>query len=186
LRHILQGEEVFEAKTWDYLRQLTAKGCGDFTAHEMSFPQSAGLKVADDDDDDDDDDDLGNFGAPEPSVRVFPFVTSIVGNSYRDGLQRSALRSKNPGNRVLIIPEPANRHDPNALAVVVAKGCLKNQFVWTHVGYVPKAEAAHLASLWPSYRGQPLVGEGRLMGRPHGDKNPQIVIEGSFRNYFPE
>ena len=178
LRYILQGEEVFGAKTWDYLRPLTAKGPGDFTTHEVNFPQPTELQATDDD--------LSNFGVMEPIARIFPFTTSIVGNSYRDGQQQSALRNKNPGNRVLVIPEPANPHDPHALAVVVAKGISQNRFVWTHVGYVPRTEAKGLSRIWPRYRGQLLVGEGRLVGHPRDDKNPKIMIEGSFRNYFQD
>lgn len=48
-----------------------------------------------------------------------------------------------------------------------------------------QVDAKQLAGIWPRYHGH-LVGEGRLVGHPCGDKNPRIVIEGSFRNYFPK
>lgn len=183
LRYILKGEEVFGAKTWDYLRPLTAKGPGDFTTHEVNFAQPSDMLEAE----------AFHIGSEAVgdslslgAQKVFPFATSIVGNSYRDGQQQSALRNKNPGNRVLIIPEPANPHDPHAMAVVVAKGISQNRFVWTHVGYIPRTEAKDLSRIWPRYRGQLLVGEGRLVGHPRDDKNPKIVIEASFRNYFPD
>ncbi len=178
LRAILEGEEVFGAKTWDYLKELTTKGAGCFDTHEVNFPQSTELQATDDD--------RANFGVMEPAARVFPFSTTIVGNSYRDSVQVSALRNKNPGNRVLLVPEPANPHDQYALAVVVAKGIPQNRFVWTHVGYVPRTEAKSLAKIWPRFRGRLLVGEGRLIGHPRDDKNPKIMIEGSFRNYFTD
>ena len=180
LRSILEGEEVFGAKTWDYLKPLTAKGAGCFDTHEVNFPAETDLHVTDDD--------IANFGGFEKEgvARVFPYSTTIVGNSYRDSVQQSALRNKNPGNRVLLMPEPANPHDAYALAVIVAKGISQNRFVWTHVGYVPRTEAKQLAKIWPRFKGRLLVGEGRLVGHPGQSKNPQIVIEGSFRNYFAD
>lgn len=115
---------------------------------------------------------------------VFPLETVIVGNAYRNSQQQSALRNKNPGNRVLVVPEPGNVHDRAALAVLVAKGISSNQFVWTHVGYIPREVAAELSKVWPRYRGRLLVGEGRLIGPPATEANPRIVLEPSFRDYW--
>lgn len=115
---------------------------------------------------------------------VFPLETAVVGSSYRNSQQQSALRNKNPGNRVLVVPEPGNVHDRAALAVLVAKGISSNQFVWTHVGYIPCEVAAELSKVWPRYRGRLLVGEGRLIGPPATEANPRIVLEPSFRDYW--
>lgn len=115
---------------------------------------------------------------------VFPLETTIVGNSYRNSQQQSALRNKNPGNRVLVVPEPGNVHDRAALAVLVARSISSNQFVWTHVGYIPREVAAELSKVWPRYLGRLLVGEGRLIGPPATEANPRIVLEPSFRDYW--
>ena len=119
---------------------------------------------------------------------VFPLETTIVGSSYRNSQQQSALRNKNSGNRVLVVPEPGNVHDRAALAVLVAKGLSSNlsnnPFVWTHVGYIPREVAAELSKVWPRYRGRLLVGEGRLVGPPATEANPRIVLEPSFRDYW--
>lgn len=77
-----------------------------------------------------------------------------------------------------------NVHDRAALAVLVAKGISSNQFVWTHVGYVPREVAAELSKVWPRYMGRLLVGEGRLVGSPATEANPRIVLEPSFRDYW--
>ena len=177
LAYILDGEDVFGAKTWDYLKDLSSKTAPGFDVHDLNFPNYSEVGLA-----------LNKTDNSVPTVStMLPLTSSVVGNSYRDGNQQSALRNKNPGNRVLIVPEPANPHDPCALAVVVARGFGgKSGFVWVHVGYVPRDQAKRLAAVWPKYRGRPLVGEGRLTGHPGRDKNPAIVVEGSFRNYFPD
>jgi len=179
---VLEGKEVLAARTWDYLKPLTTRGAGSFDTHEFNAPVYGEVPATVTDDG------IANFGGfeKETGKRVFPFETAVVGNSYRDGVQVSAFRNKNPGNRVLLVPEPANPHDPYALAVVVAKGTSQNSFIWTHVGYVPRRQAKELAKIWPRYRGRLLVGEGRLVGHPGKDASPAIVIEGSFRNYFVE
>lgn len=115
---------------------------------------------------------------------VFPLETTIVGNSYRTSHQQSALRNKNPGNRVLVVPEPGNVHDRAALAVLVARSISSNQFVWTHVGYLPREVAAELSKVWPRYMGRLLVGEGRLVKPPATEANLRIVLEPSFRDYW--
>ena len=115
---------------------------------------------------------------------IFPLETTIVGSSYRNSQQQYALRNKNPGSRVLVVPEPGNVHDRAALAVLVAKGISSNQFVWTHVGYIPREVAAELSKVWLRYRGRLLVGEGRLIGPPATEANPRIVLEPSFRDYW--
>ncbi|UFK26632.1 hypothetical protein [Roseobacter phage RDJL3] len=180
LADVLEGKEVLAAKTWDYLKPLTTKGAGSFDTHEFNAPAEVEMHVTDDD--------LANFGGfeKESVAKVFPLRSKVVGNSYRDGVQVSAFRNKNPGNRVLLVPEPGNPHDEYALAVVVAKGTSQSSFVWTHAGYVPRAQAKELARIWPRYRGRLLVGEGRLVGHPGKEQSPEIVIEGSFRNYFPD
>jgi len=126
--------------------------------------------------------DFPDLGEPMAMPR-FPCHSKIVGNTYRPSTQQSALRNKNQNNRVLIVPEPGNPKDKNALAVLVARGLSSNSFVWTHVGYLPKSDAKRLAPEWPRYKGRLLVGEGRISGNPAHDANPGVFLESSFRAY---
>lgn len=151
-----------------------SKVTADFAQHPHNVPAYRDIGGYTDTDEDD-------FSKP---MKLFPYETTIVGNSYRKPQQQSALRNKNKGNRVLIVPEPGNKHDSAALAVLVALSLSSKSFVWTHVGYIPKQQAADLASVWPRYHGRLLVGEGRITGTPSLDNNPAILLEGSFRNYW--
>lgn len=180
LAAILKGDEVLAAKTWDYLKPLTTQGAGSFDTHEFNAPAEIEMHVTDDD--------LANFGGFEKDspAKMFPLKSTVVGNSYMDRAQQSAFRNKNPGNRVLFVPEPGNPKDHYAMAVLVAKGISQSSFIWTHVGYIPRGQAKELAKVWPRYQGRLLVGEGRLVGHPGQERNPAVVIEGSFRNYFVE
>jgi HIRAN domain-containing protein len=77
----------------------------------------------------------------DPRVRV----VRLAGASYRaDALQDEAFA---PGRRLLLVPEPGNEHDPNAVAVWDADRRLQ-------AGYVPAEVAPELqgseqaVSLW--------------------------------------
>ncbi len=77
----------------------------------------------------------------DPRVRVLP----VAGVSFRGDAVEDA--SFDPGERLALVPEPDNPHDPHAVAVWNAKRTL-------HAGYVPREETAALAgdeqavSLW--------------------------------------
>lgn len=111
----------------------------------------------------------------------------IRGNSYRPQQAQSALRNKNAGNRVLMIREPANSHDPNALAVLVAQsttgvGCQSSEYNWVFVGYAPKEMAARAAQHWPVYEGKYLIAEGQLTSAPAHHQEPTFKLTG-WRRY---
>jgi hypothetical protein len=83
-------------------------------------------------------------------------VVPLAGASYRlDALQDEAFA---PGRRLALVPEPANEHDPNAVAVWDAGRRLQ-------AGYVPAGVAPELSgdeqalSLW-EFRD----GDGRRVG----------------------
>jgi hypothetical protein len=88
----------------------------------------------------------------DPRVRVVP----VAGVSFRADDVRDA--SFDPGNRLALVPEPENEHDPNAVAVYDAGRRLQ-------AGYVPADVAPELAgdeqavSLW-EFRGE----DGRRIG----------------------
>ena len=77
----------------------------------------------------------------DPRVRVVP----VAGVSYRAEALPDA--SFDPGQRLALVPEPENEHDPNAVAVWNEERSLQ-------VGYVPREVAPELAgdeqavSLW--------------------------------------
>jgi hypothetical protein len=77
----------------------------------------------------------------DPRLRVVP----AAGVSYRP--EALPDPSFDPGRRLALVPEPANEHDPNAVAIWNADRTLQ-------VGYVPAAVAPDLAgdeqamSLW--------------------------------------
>ena len=82
----------------------------------------------------------------DPRVRV----VKLAGSSYRaDALQDDAFA---PGRRLVLVPEPENEHDPNAMAVYDAERRLQG-------GYVPAEVAPELrgdeqaVSLW-EFRGE--------------------------------
>jgi hypothetical protein len=88
----------------------------------------------------------------DPRVRV----VKLAGASYRaDALQDEAF---SPGRRLALVPEPENKHDPNAVAVYDAERRLQ-------AGYVPAEIALQLrgdeqaVSLW-EFRGE----DGRRIG----------------------
>jgi hypothetical protein len=94
-------------------------------------------------------------------IRVVP----VAGVSFR--AQAAADPSFDPGERLALVPEPGNEHDPNAVGVW-------NQERTLQAGYVPREEAAGLegselaVSLWRAGEGLRvlLVPAGTWIGRP--------------------
>jgi hypothetical protein len=97
----------------------------------------------------------------DPRIRVVP----IAGVSFRP--EAVADASFDPGQRLALVQEPENEHDPNAVAVWNAKRTLQ-------AGYVPRELAAELdgseqaVSLWRAGEGlrMLLVPRGSWVGRP--------------------
>jgi HIRAN domain len=77
----------------------------------------------------------------DPRVRVVP----VAGVSFRPGAVEDP--SFEPGRRLVLVPEPENEHDPNAVAIWNGERTLQ-------AGYVPREVAAELhggeqaVSLW--------------------------------------
>ena len=97
----------------------------------------------------------------DPRFRVVP----VAGVSFRP--EAVADASFDPGQRLALVPEPENEHDPNAVAVWNAERTLQ-------AGYVPREIAAELdgseqpVSLWRAGEGLRvlLVPRGSWVGRP--------------------
>jgi hypothetical protein len=95
----------------------------------------------------------------DPRLRV----VKLAGASYRaEALQDDAFA---PGNRLALVPEPDNAHDPNAVAVWDVERKL-------HAGYVPAAVAPELRgdeqalALWEYRDGARRIGL-RVLIAPH-------------------
>jgi hypothetical protein len=97
----------------------------------------------------------------DPRIRVLP----VAGVSFRPDAVADA--SFDPGQRLALVPEPENEHDPNAVAVWNAERSLQ-------AGYVPREVVAELdgseqaVSLWRAGEGLRilLVPRGSWVGRP--------------------
>jgi HIRAN domain-containing protein len=97
----------------------------------------------------------------DPRIRVVP----VAGVSFRP--EAVADASFDPGQRLGLVPEPENEHDPDAIAVWNAERTLQ-------AGYVPREVAAELdgseqaVSLWRAGEGLRilLVPRGSWVGKP--------------------
>ena len=83
-------------------------------------------------------------------------VIKVAGTSYRaEALQDDAFA---PGSELVLVPEPENEHDPNAIAVFDAQRRLQ-------AGYVPAETAAQLrAGEWQAVSLWEFVEDGRRIG----------------------
>ena len=97
----------------------------------------------------------------DPRIRVVP----VAGVSFRP--DAVADGSFDPGQRLALVPEPENEHDPNAIAVWNGERTLQ-------AGYVPREVATeldgseHVVSLWRAGEGLRvlLVPAGSWVGKP--------------------
>ena len=102
---------------------------------------------------------------------------TIVGNRYRTTEQQAALNQKTKGTLVLLVREPGNPADANAVACLVTQGIAEappgqqNPFMWRHVGYLPKHVAKGLAPHWPESNGYPMVIQATLRDSAQARRN---------------
>lgn len=82
---------------------------------------------------------------------------TIVGNRYRNSEQQQVLSNKSAGTLVLLMREPGNPKDPNAVACLMTVGTEPGIFTWRHVGYLPAHVAKELALRWPTANGYPML-----------------------------
>lgn len=103
------------------------------------------------------------------------------------GPRRTLLASKNEGNLVLLIPEPANAYDKNAVAAFVAqpKGeTSRDGYMFVHVGYLAREIAAKLRPVWPLSNGLPAIAEARLGCGRGADGKRTMTLTNRFRDYL--
>lgn len=70
----------------------------------------------------------------KPEQRVVR--TRIAGFNHHDGAAKALMVMK-PQTRLLLVPEPNNPHDPNAIRVMTVPGAM--------LGYIPRGDAAAMA-----------------------------------------
>lgn len=94
----------------------------------------------------------------------------IVGQSHRTSQGQTLIKHKSDGALILLVPEPGNQHDPNAIATLMAYSLNDHpsgqKWVWVHVGYVEK----DVAAAW-------------MTGWAHDDKGRLLTVEGQYLRY---
>ena len=107
---------------------------------------------------------LGLKAAPRVYGKsVKGLYSDVRGAIYRSTRSQEVLKTKTTGHRVLLIPEPANKHDPNAIAIFAAGKTDSGAWVNTHVGYVERDKAGAWMTDWP-----------------HDDQGKLLIVEGEF------
>lgn len=143
--------------------------------------------------------DIGKLAAPTISAEGWDFVTqdynrnlkdghtvvNLVGQHYRGAKDQETLAGKKMHNMALLVAEPTNPADLNAVMVLMWDWTAK---VWRHVGYVEADQAAKLRSTWPeddvrkvqvaTITDMPANFDGH-----RGGKNLKLTITGEYRTY---
>lgn len=96
----------------------------------------------------------------------------IVGLQYRTPAQSQVLRKKKKGALVLLMREPGNAYDRNAVACLVAAPDPRGAFLWRPVGYLPRKVATRLAPYWFTTRDVPVLLQATLGSQ--GDYEAQL------------
>ena len=112
-------------------------------------------------------------------------VVNLVGQHYRGPKDQETLAGKKMHNMALLVAEPTNPADINAVMVLMWDWTAK---IWRHVGYVKADQAAKLRSTWPeddvrkvqvaSITEMPANFDGH-----RGSKNLKLTITGEYRTY---
>lgn len=130
----------------------------------------------------------GNFKAGQcPSLAGAVF--RIVGQHHQSVLAQKVLSSKKIHNKILLVAEPDNQVDKNAVMVMVWNTDPDNQG-WIHTGYLPREQASSLRKSWPEKDEKlALVAYFSKIpfnpdGRRHGN-NIQLTLDGEVR-YYPD
>jgi hypothetical protein len=112
-------------------------------------------------------------------------LVNLVGQHYRSKKDQDVLASKKLYNMALLVAEPTNVADVNA--VMVLMWYHKNK-AWHHVGYVRADQAARLRSCWPEDDVRK-VRVATIMDMPSGfnghrtGPNLTMALTGEYRTY---
>lgn len=116
--------------------------------------------------------------------RMYGAKVHLVGQHYRGKLDQEVLGWKRVGNMALLVAEPDNPVDMNAVMVLMWNDQTKH---WHHVGYVRATEAALLRGKWTGDFKNAMV--ARLTSIPanpdghRGGRNIELTLTGEVRTY---
>lgn len=116
--------------------------------------------------------------------RVYGTKVHVVGQHFRPKRAQNVIGYKKMGNMALLVAEPDNPVDLNAIMVLMWEDETKS---WQHVGYVRATEAALLRSKWTGDFKRPMV--SRITQRPvnadghRGGRNIELTLTGEVRTY---
>lgn len=116
--------------------------------------------------------------------RVYGTKVHVVGQHFRPKRAQNVIGYKKVGNMALLVAEPDNPVDFNAIMVLMWEDETKS---WQHVGYVRATEAALLRSKWKGDHKHPMV--ARITHYPsnadghRGGRNVELTLTGEVRTY---
>ncbi len=116
--------------------------------------------------------------------RMYGQKVHLVGQHYRGKLDQEVLGWKRSGNMALLVAEPDNPVDFNAVMVLMWNDQTKH---WHHVGYVRATEAAVLRGKWTGDHKNVMVARisevpSRADGH-RGGRNIELTLTGEVRTY---
>lgn len=112
-------------------------------------------------------------------------IVNLVGQHFRPKKAQDTLASKKQYNIALLVAEPTNQADVNAVMVLMWNHTEKG---WHHVGYVRADQAAKLRSCWPEDDVRK-VRVATITEMPSGfdghrtGKNLTMALTGEYRTY---
>lgn len=112
-------------------------------------------------------------------------IVNLVGQHFRPKKAQDTLASKKQYNMALLVAEPTNAADVNAVMVLMWNHTEKG---WHHVGYVRADQAAKLRSRWPEDDVRK-VRVATITEMPSGfdghraGKNLTMALTGEYRTY---
>lgn len=117
-------------------------------------------------------------------ARVAGTKVNLVGQHYRPKRAQKVLGYKHAGNMALLVAEPDNPMDMNAIMVLMWEDESKT---WQQVGYVRARQAALLRSKWKGDHRHPMV--ARITHYPQNSdghregNNIELTLTGEVRTY---
>ena len=108
--------------------------------------------------------------------RLHGHTCTVVGMRHASELGQATAAYKRVGNMALLVPEPDNKADLNALMVLMWNDEAKS---WVHVGYVAAHQAALLRSRWVGDYRRPAV--ARISSKADGSIG--LTLTGEVRTY---
>lgn len=96
----------------------------------------------------------------------------VVGMRYRPA--KDFLTRKRVGTAIIMVPEPANPHDPDAVACYVTQTQYgQDEYTWVHAGYVARNSTSAILDRSKVY-------EGRILHKSNDFWDVSIEFERKF------